>query len=123
VLGDLTRVGEWIEGISQVQVDGMKRVCTFAKGAVQHEEIRDFAPKTHSYRYSIEGGPLPLKTNHGSFVVLPGENGSRVIWASEIEATDPDADAEISGLLRTPVWSRPGWISERLETRPVWCEL
>jgi TfoX/Sxy family transcriptional regulator of competence genes len=67
---------------------------------VQHEEIRDYSPKTHTYRYHFEGGPLPLKTNHGSFAVVPNGSGSLVIWEAEIEAADPAAEAGIVDVLQ-----------------------
>lgn len=89
VLGDLAAVDAWIEGIEHVHVEGMKRVCTFAGGAVQHEDIADYSPETHSFRYRIEGGPLPLTSNQGSFAVHPNQNGSVVVWDAEVEAADP----------------------------------
>jgi carbon monoxide dehydrogenase subunit G len=95
VLGDLATVDRWIPGITQVELDGMTRVCTFADGHTQHEAIRDYSPATRSYRYSIDGG-LPVADNHGRFVVQPAGKGARIVWESSFVALDPAAEAELS---------------------------
>jgi carbon monoxide dehydrogenase subunit G len=41
VLGDLASVDRWIPGVTAVAVNGMSRVCTFADGHTQIEQILD----------------------------------------------------------------------------------
>ncbi len=65
VLGDLASVDRWLPGIARVEVDGMTRVCTFADGRVQREQISDYSADTRSYRYAIEGG-LPVRDNRAA---------------------------------------------------------
>jgi prepilin-type processing-associated H-X9-DG protein len=66
ILGDLAGVDRWIPGCTDVKVEGTnKRICTFADGHVQHEEIKDYSSEERSYRYAIEGIP-GIKNNRGS---------------------------------------------------------
>jgi carbon monoxide dehydrogenase subunit G len=97
VLGDLGAVDRWIPGITKVELDGMRRVCTFADGHTQHEAILDYSPATRSYRYTIDGG-LPVADNHGRFVVQPAGSGARIVWESSFVVLDPAAEAEVSRL-------------------------
>ena len=95
VLGDLASVDRWIPDLVKVEVDGMSRRCTFADGHVQHEEIVDYSPATHSFRYTIDGG-LPVSDNHGRFSIEPAGAGARVVWESGFAPLDPAAGAELS---------------------------
>jgi hypothetical protein len=97
VLGDLTTVDRWIPGITQVELDGMTRVCTFADGHTQHEAILDYTPATRSYRYTIDGG-LPVADNQGRFAVEPTTRGATIVWESSFRTLDPAAEAEVSRL-------------------------
>ena len=45
VIGDLTLMGR-LAGATEVEVEEMARVCTFAGGAVQHERISDYSPRS-----------------------------------------------------------------------------
>ena len=97
VLGDLGAVDRWIPGITKVELDGMRRVCTFADGHTQHEAILDYSPASRSYRYTIDGG-LPVADNRGRFVVQPAGSGARIVWESSFVVLDPAAEAEVSRL-------------------------
>jgi carbon monoxide dehydrogenase subunit G len=97
VLGDLGAVDRWIPGITKVELDGMTRVCTFADGHTQHEQILDYSPTARSYRYTIDGG-LPVADNRGRFTVEPAGNGARIVWESSFTALDPATEAEVSRL-------------------------
>jgi protein-tyrosine phosphatase len=89
VLGDLASVHQWIPGISAVTVDGTSRVCTFADGHTQNEQILDYSPSARSYRYRIDDAPLPVTDNIGSFAVRPGDGHTRVVWESSFQPLDP----------------------------------
>lgn len=99
VLGDLAGVGAWISGITDVHVEAHKRVCTFANGSVQHEEIHDYSSEKRSYRYTIEGGPLPLKVNRGSFAIEEDGEGALVVWDAEVEVLSAAQEAEVTQML------------------------
>jgi carbon monoxide dehydrogenase subunit G len=89
VLGDLSTVGKWIPGVTAVSIDGMQRVCTFTDGHVQREQISDYSPTARSYHYRIEGAPLPVTDNVGSFTVQHEDGTTRVVWESSFRPLDP----------------------------------
>lgn len=117
VLGDLARVDTWIEGIVGVKVDGNRRVCTFANGVVQHEEITDYSAEDYRYRYSIEGGPLPLKLNRGRFEVETQGEGALIIWDAEVETLDPQQEAQILQMLDGAYKQTIESLRQRIENR------
>jgi carbon monoxide dehydrogenase subunit G len=98
VLGDLSAVERWIPGVTSVTVDGMTRTCTFDDGHTQHEEISDYSPATRSYRYLIEGAPLPVTDNCGAFTVHPAGQGAVVIWESSFTPLDPAQSEQLAGM-------------------------
>ena len=55
VVGDLAGVGAWIPGVTDVKIEGDVRICSFANGVIQQEEISDNSQETRSYQYSITG--------------------------------------------------------------------
>jgi mxaD protein len=95
VIRDLTLMGD-LTGATEVKVDGMKRVCTFPDGTVQHEQISDYSPEQRSYTYRIEDGPLPVKDNHGSFEVKPADDRSTIVWEAEFEPIDPTQEQAVN---------------------------
>jgi hypothetical protein len=95
VLGDLASVRHWVPGVVAVEVTEDGRVCTFADGRVQPEEISDYSAEERSFRYAIDGG-LPVRDNCGSFAVEARGDGSLVVWESSFEPLDPDAEEELS---------------------------
>ncbi len=99
VVGDLAGVTSWIPGIASAEVDGSRRVCTFADGSVQLEIISDYSADTRSFRYSVEKGPMTLKSSSGSFVVKANGAGSEVVWDSEFEVADPAQEQELTSML------------------------
>ncbi|TMM32924.1 MAG: SRPBCC family protein [Actinobacteria bacterium] len=96
VLGDLTSVDRWIPGVTSVTRTGTGRTCTFDDGHVQQEQILDYSPTTHSYRYVIDGAPLPVRDNTGTFAVEDTDNGSRVVWESSFVPLDPAGADELA---------------------------
>jgi hypothetical protein len=82
-----------------VKIDGNVRICTFANGAVQHEEISDYSKEMRSYHYSVSGGPLPLKSNRGRWAVEADGMGSVVLWDAEIEVPDPQQEEQVTQML------------------------
>jgi carbon monoxide dehydrogenase subunit G len=96
VLGDLTSVDRWIPGVTQVARTGTGRVCTFDDGHVQDEQILDYSPQTYSYTYVIDGAPLPVRDNTGTFTVEDADGQARVIWESSFAALDPAMAAQLA---------------------------
>jgi carbon monoxide dehydrogenase subunit G len=96
VLGDLTSVDRWIPGVTAVTRTESGRVCAFADGHTQDERILDYDPADRSYRYVIEGAPLPVRDNTGGFAVEAAGDGARVVWESSFTALDPAMEAELA---------------------------
>jgi carbon monoxide dehydrogenase subunit G len=97
VLGDLASVHHWIPGVTSVTVTETGRLCSFADGHVQTEQILDYSAATRSYRYVIEGAPLPVRDNTGRFSVEEADDGqARVVWDSSFVALDPDAADQLA---------------------------
>jgi uncharacterized protein YndB with AHSA1/START domain len=100
VLGDLTSVDRWIPGVSEVKPTDAGRVCTFDDGHEQNEQILDYSPKTRSYRYVIEGAPLPVHDNTGRFAVEETGGSARVVWESSFVAIDPGMESRLEEMWR-----------------------
>jgi mxaD protein len=96
VLGDLTAVDRWIPGVTSVVRTDSGRVCTFADGHTQTEQVLDYSPEARSYRYVIDGAPLPVRDNTGRFGVEPVEGGARVVWESSFVPLDPATGDEVA---------------------------
>jgi mxaD protein len=96
VLGDLTSVDKWIPGVTAVVRTDTGRRCTFADGHVQTEKILDYSPDTRSYRYVIDGAPLPVRDNTGRFSVEDVGEGVRVVWESSFVPLDPASADELA---------------------------
>jgi uncharacterized protein YndB with AHSA1/START domain len=96
VLGDLTAVDRWIPGVTSVVRTDTGRMCTFADGHVQNEQILDYSPENRSYRYVIDGAPLPVRDNTGRFTVEDIDGGARVVWDSNFVPLDPATGDELA---------------------------
>ena len=100
VLGDLASVDQWIPGITTVNVNGMERVCAFEDGHTQTEQILDYSPTTRSHGYRLDGAPLPVINNVGSFAVQEASDSTRVMWESSFEPLDPAAAEQLAQVWR-----------------------
>lgn len=98
VVGDVTSVEHWIPGITAVTRTDYGRVCVFEDGHSQREQILDYDAAARSYRYVIEGAPLPVSENTGSFTVEQHGDGARVVWRSSFTPLDPAAGAQLAAL-------------------------
>jgi hypothetical protein len=96
VLGDVTSVDRWIPGVTTVTRTETGRVCTFDDGHRQDERILDYSAATRSYRYVIDGAPLPVRDNTGSFAVEDVDGTARVVWESSFAALDPAMEPELA---------------------------
>jgi uncharacterized protein YndB with AHSA1/START domain len=95
-VGDVMSVDQWIPGVTAVTPSDGGRVCTFDDGHVQHEQILDYSPRTRSFRYRIEGAPLPVRDNTGSFTVEDANGQARVVWESSFVALDPAMESGLA---------------------------
>jgi carbon monoxide dehydrogenase subunit G len=96
VLGDVTSVDRWVPGVTAVARTATGRTCTFADGRVQDEQIIDYSPETRSYRYAIDGIPVPGCDNTGRFAVEAADRHARVVWESSLVPADPGMAERVS---------------------------
>lgn len=58
--------------------------------------ILDCSPEARSYRYLIEGAPLPVTNNTGVFAVEAANGPSRVVLESSFQPLDPAMEHQLS---------------------------
>lgn len=98
VLGDVTSVDRWVPGVTAVTRTATGRSCTFADGRVQDEQIIDYSPDTRSYRYAIDGIPVPDCDNTGRFAVESVDGHARVVWDSTLVPADPGLADQVTAM-------------------------
>lgn len=99
VLGDLAATTEWVPGISAARMEGNRRICTTAEGAVIEEEIFDYSEEAHAYSYTQPVHPLGFKDSRGKLWVEANGAGSTVCWDAEIEFASAEQEAQFLGML------------------------
>jgi carbon monoxide dehydrogenase subunit G len=97
VLGDLAAVKQWVPGVKNVRMEGMRRICTMEDGAEIHEQISDL--DGHSFRYEQTVHPLGFRRSEGALAVAPHGEGARVAWDAEIEFADREQEAQFVPML------------------------
>jgi hypothetical protein len=93
VVGDPTSIPRWYRAYESCTVDGDTRILTRADGAVLEERLLERDDDARVYAYSVLSG-VPLRSHRASFEVQPAPGGSRVVWRTEGEPEDPEADLE-----------------------------
>jgi carbon monoxide dehydrogenase subunit G len=96
VLGDVTSVVDWVPGVTAVTRTEKGRSCTFADGRVQEEQILEYSAKDRSYRYAIDGIPVPDCDSTGRFAVEAVEGHARVVWESSLVPADPGMAEQVT---------------------------
>ncbi|MGH3130637.1 MAG: SRPBCC family protein [Gaiellaceae bacterium] len=116
VLGDLAATAEWLPGTVSARMDGSRRICTTLDGFDIEEEISDYAPDRHSYRFRHVELPLPVQNSNGVFRVEPRDGGSLVVLENRFEALDPAQEDEVAamfgGALEQAVKALKRWVEE-----------
>ncbi|MDP4620896.1 MAG: SRPBCC family protein [Thermoleophilia bacterium] len=99
--GDPVRIIEWFDPVTEIRIEGDRRIATMGNGAVLVERLtgRDDAARTYSYEV-VEG--IPGLTSHRATIrVEPASGGSRVIWrqvaTSDVEGYD--IEARLAGVM------------------------
>lgn len=100
VVGDFHGLHKWHPAVAESTrqtVGGEEfRLLTLGNGAriVEHLE----SAGSHSYRYGILRGPLPVAQYHAAIIADQLAEGTRVTWSSTFVPTAADADAVIAGV-------------------------
>jgi hypothetical protein len=95
--------------ITGARMEGNKRICAVQGMGDLHEDISDYSDKDRSYRYTVNGGPLPFKVLRGKLAVAADGAASRVLWDVEFELLRSNKGPEVVQML-DPVYK------ESLET-------
>ena len=62
-------------------------MCDFEDGHSQTEQILDYSAEARSFGYLIEGAPLPVADNTGTFSVESADGCAVVVWESSFRAS------------------------------------
>lgn len=121
VLGDLAATREWLPGTVSARMEGSVRICETADGGEVHEEITDYSPERHTYRYRHLRVPLPVSNSSGKFSVEPVAGGSAVVvLESEFDALDPAMEPEIERMFGGALEQALESLRRRVEQGVVW---
>jgi uncharacterized protein YndB with AHSA1/START domain len=122
LLGDLAATTEWLPGTAAARMQGSTRICTTADGFDIREEITDYAPERHSYRFRHLELPMPVKNSMGSFRVEPRDGGSLVVLEDQFEALDSTQEAEIAAMFGGALDQALQALKRRVEEGRRWDE-
>src|SRR6266540_1215894 len=100
VLGDLTATDEWLPGTIAAHVEGAERLCRMTDGSEVREEIVDYAPDRHAFRFKQLQVPIPVEGSSGTFAVERADGGSVVVLESDFEPLDPAVPEMFDGALK-----------------------
>lgn len=122
VLGDLAATTEWLPGTVAARMKGSTRICTTADGFDIREEITDYAPDQHSYRFRHLQLPLPVMNSTGSFRVEARDGGSLVVLENQFESLDSAQETEIAAMFGGALDQSLQALKRRVEEERRWDE-
>jgi hypothetical protein len=95
-LGDFNGLPRWHPDVknSTLENNGMLRRLALHNGAEIIERLVEIDPAARRCRYSIVGGPLPIKRHEAVIEIRPNGRASIVDWRCEFESGGPP-DAEL----------------------------
>lgn len=97
-IGDFCGIASWHPAVAKCEIsvkDGATyRTLTLKDGAQLLEKQTAFDAKAMTYSYTIESGPLPVKSYASTLKVIAKDNGATFDWSGTFDAKDAaDADA------------------------------
>jgi hypothetical protein len=93
VVGDLFAAPRFYPKYVSVEVDGDIRTLTRDDGGKLVERLLERDEAGRSYAYAVIDG-APVRSHRASFAVEEAGTGSRIVWSSEAEGSDPEVDME-----------------------------
>lgn len=91
-LRDVGAVSSFLNIVAESSLDGDKRSCTMADGAVLSETILGIDEDHHRVAYTITDSPFPIEAHAASMQVFDaGKGRSTFRWITDVK---PDALAE-----------------------------
>lgn len=93
VVGDLFAAPRFYPKYVSVEVDGDTRILVRDDGGKLVERLLERDEAGRSYAYSVVDG-APVRSHRASFTVEETAAGSRIVWATEAEGSDPEVDMQ-----------------------------
>lgn len=93
LVGDPTTVPQWYPKYVACEVQGDTRILRTAEGAELVERLLERDDTRRVYTYAVLSG-APVRTHRASFEVRERDGGSRIVWRTDAEPSDPSADLE-----------------------------
>jgi hypothetical protein len=96
VVGDSMRLPEWFGIVTQVRLEGDRRIVGLKGGAELSERFVSRDDTSRRYVYEVESGAsTPMSYHRAGFDVEDdGSGGSVVRWWTDARTVDPEADLE-----------------------------
>jgi len=96
LIGGFDALPDWHPAVakSELENDGQDRRLSLVDGATLLEKLVHLDDDAHTYSYTIEESPLPLKDYKATIEVHERDTGCTLKWSSEFEANGaPESDA------------------------------
>jgi Polyketide cyclase / dehydrase and lipid transport len=93
VVGDPLAAPRFYPKYVSAEVDGDTRILTRDDGGKLVERLLERDEAGRSYAYSVIEG-APVRSHRASFTVEENGAGSRIVWSTEAEGSDPAVDME-----------------------------
>lgn len=95
LVGDPTRIGEWVPALASSSSESDTRSCTTTDGAEIVERILDRSDEKRHHIYEITSSPLPLK-HYRSMIAVHGHDGhSHILWEAQFEGESPEVEPRL----------------------------
>lgn len=92
--GDPVRILEWFDPVTEVHLEGDRRIATMGNGAVLVERLIDRDESARSYSYEVVEGIPGLTSHRATIRVEEAPGGSRVSWRQVATSDDEGYDIE-----------------------------
>ena len=90
-IANVGAISDFVDFITESQMDGDTRVCKMADGGVLEEKIISIDNSLRRVSYRITNSPLDLEFHFASMQVAPKVNNASMIWVTDLK---PDSMAE-----------------------------
>ncbi len=84
IVGDVCRA-DWVPAVTSITVDGDIRRMQMAGAGTVAEQIFERDETARRLVYGVVESDAPLTHHRASLEVLAGEDGSRLVWETEVE--------------------------------------
>lgn len=79
------KIHEILPAVIACTLDGDRRTCTFADGAVLKERIVSVDPGLMRVAYTITDSPFGLEYHSAAMQIIPEGSGARILWTTDVK--------------------------------------